>query len=226
MFEREILDSMFVKRWGIVRTLVPQSIAEHTFVVTHYANDICSLLDLDPATHLAVLQYAMWHDMDECFTGDMPGPNKRGLLEAAGGGAKALWDAKLKEWAKRTFSNLYFRSGGHASHSNHEAAMVKAVVKCADWLESSTRMATESQMGNGCTIRHIEPNMNGAIEAARDVIFARFGKEYNETGAKVYRVLIDAIKKAVEDAQTGQSVGPWITKEDISRTFHDPAVDA
>lgn len=234
MFEREITDSMFLQRWSIVRTLMPQSVAEHTFAVAHYANDICVFLGLPHLLHLSVLQYSLWHDSrDEIFTSDLPGPSKRGLLDAIGPEAKDKWDAKLEEWSQQTFTALDRRSGlvayGGMALPPEAVKTVKLVVKTADWLEASVRMATEAQMGNGCTVRHIVPNMNGAIETARDLIYNITGDrpadfpddpqdaEPRNAADDYYWQLAGEIRACVELAHKGQSRGPWITKEDDSR---------
>lgn len=220
MFEREILDAMFIDRWNIVRTLKKQTIAEHSWVVAMYANDICHYLEVPVQAHLAVLQYALWHDSkDEIFSGDMPGPNKRGLLLAAGPDAKKRWNMQLADWANKVFSFLHNRSGGHIANGP-TSGLVHAIVKCADWLEAATRMATESQLGNACTVRHIDPNMNGAIESARELCSLYYrGDTPGSVGAalKTGEELTRKIIKAVEDAYRGQSRGPWITGEDDTR---------
>lgn len=220
MFERELIDSMFVQRWGIVRTLMPQSIAEHSYLVAHYANDISTILGLSPVLNSTILKYALWHDLkDEIFTGDLPGPNKRGLLDAIGSDAKRKWDTKLFEWAKRTFERLADRAHGPLPLSNSNNDIMLLTVKTADWLEAATRMATEFQMGNKNAERHIVPNANGAIETGRKLCHLALGSD------KKF-VLDGHIYKAVEDALNGASIGPCITKEDERRTFHDPCVDS
>lgn len=234
MFERELIDGLFVQRWSIVRTLMPQSIAEHTYLVCHYANDIAVYLGLPAPVHLCILQYGLWHDQkDEIFTGDLPGPNKRGLLNAIGPEAKELWDAKLNEWAHRTFANLEARMGGKLAP--YDAATVKMVLKLADWLEASVRMATENQMGNANAFRHIAPNMNGAREELKKLINHLYGEVDTEhvpftveTGGAYHQwsTLDQAIQHCVGNAAQGASAGPWITWEDDSRTYHDPCVDS
>lgn len=235
MFERELTDGLFVKRWSIVRTLMPQSIAEHTYLVCHYANDIACYLGLPAPVHLCILQYGLWHDQkDEIFTGDLPGPNKRGLLNAIGPEAKERWDAKLNEWAHRTFENLEARMGGKLAP--RDAATVKMVLKLADWLEAAVRMATENQMGNANAFRHINPNMNGAREELRRLIehlysvkidteTVPFTIETNGPEDRFYK-LDRAIQQCVGAAAQGSSAGPWITREDDSRDYHDPCVDS
>lgn len=206
MFERELIDMCFVKRWGIVRTLIPQSVAGHSYLVCAYANDICVFLDVPHLLHLKVLQRAIFHDIDEIFTGDLPGPNKRGLLDAMGPEAKGKWKAKLAEWSGRVFSNLAKREG--ANPGKRWDHVVELILKTADWLEAATRMATETQMGNRCSERHIVPNRNGAFETAQKLIVAVGVSE------QVGEELIGKIKMAVYQAEHGASLGPWITKED------------
>lgn len=232
MFERELIEPMFLDRWTIVRTLVPQSVAEHTYLVAHYANDIAIYLGLPKELHLSLLQHCLWHDMDEQFTGDLPGPNKRGLLDAIGPEAKGRWDDRLRDWASRTFSSIRTRSGGKMPPD--DALTVKLVAKVADWMEAAVRMATESQMGNKCGERHIIPNTVGAIETALILCEHVYGCKIDgdvvpivndKPGERVFWQLREKIEKCVHDAQFGQSVGPWITKEDEARTFHDACVD-
>ncbi len=233
MFERELIDVTFVQRWGIVRTLRPQSVAEHTFLVAHYANDIAVYLGLNTGVHLSLLQYALHHDSDEIFTGDMPGPNKRGLLDAIGPEAGQKWKDKLEEWSERTFRNLDARSGG--SLMPYDVQTVLLVLKTADWLEAATRMATEAQMGNQCAERHIVPNTNGALETAGRLCEHVYNRKFSgeipfdlETDGpeSKYWGLNSSIEQAVAVARIGQSLGPWITKEDEGRTHKDPCVDA
>lgn len=229
MLERELVDVLFVKRWSIVRTLMPQSVAEHSFLVAHYANDICTYLGVDKDLHLAVLQYALWHDMDEQFTGDLPGPNKRGLLEAIGPDAKSKWDARLKTWTDRVFDNALERSGGKLGPK--DAVTLLLVVKTADWLEAAVRMATEDQMGNRCATRHIVPNRDGARDCAAKLCHHLFEVPiyvdeipHNPgLGQQTFNELDEMIIRCVNDAQHGQSRGPWITGEDDDRVF-DPAL--
>lgn len=227
MFERELIDSMFLKRWSIVRTLIPQSVAEHSWLVSVYANDIAICLGFSKSLHLRLLQRALWHDAkDEIFTSDLPGPNKRGLLEAIGPGAREAWKKRLSEWSNKVFHNLTTREGGSPDDLGNE--IIELALKTADWLEASTRMATEAQMGNSCAVRHVEPNMVAAIETAHKLCEAFFdtkidalptGDGPNAHAEKMYFLLADAISMAVRGARHGQSAGPWITREDEGRVY-------
>lgn len=207
MFERELIDAAsFIDRWGIVRTVKQQSIGEHMYLVAHYANDISTILGLPPRTNLAILQYALWHDVDEIFSADLPGPNKRVLLDEKG---KKRWDMVLAGWMHKTFEMLYERNGTAYADRNH--SLIKKVVKAADWLEAATRMATEDQLGNKCTGRHVVPNLNGAIEVMKSI-----ATECPEKAKACEEVMVQ-MQTAVLDARDGQSAGPWITREDETR---------
>lgn len=77
MFITDALALGIVPRWAIVRTIRPQSVAEHSFNVAIIASEI---LQLNP--HLTaggpicrreqVLWHALTHDCDEAVTGDIP----------------------------------------------------------------------------------------------------------------------------------------------------------
>lgn len=233
MFERELTEPMFLDRWTIVRTLMRQSVADHTYLVTHYVNDICVFLGVSTDIHLSALQAAIWHDVDEQFTGDLPGPNKRGLLDAIGPDASKRWKERLQDWMNRTFKGRYHRSGGHAAHLNATKEVIELILKTADWLEASVRMATEEQMGNQCARRHTGPNLVGALETARKLVELVTGEKVDTENVPfqpnraetIYHKFAEMLTKCVSDALTGQSEGPWITKEDEKRTYHDACVD-
>ena len=80
----DIQRATWVKRWGIVRTLREQNIAEHSFMVAMISEELCKRMgwpfDEGGSIHgmrgSEVLRWALWHDMAEVFTGDIPTPTK------------------------------------------------------------------------------------------------------------------------------------------------------
>lgn len=142
VLEREIREMAFIPRWSIVRTNRQQFLAEHTFFVTMYANDIGVWLGLDAAHQAALLQMALWHDMEEIFSGDLPGPCKR----AGMGEGRAVWDAKLSSWLHKVFGRLYDRCA--ANREGVDLGALEAIVKVADYIDECSEMGTEIQMGN------------------------------------------------------------------------------
>lgn len=69
----DILRATGVTRWHIVRTVRPQSLAEHTFDVTMIARAIAKIAGYDD---YEIIKAALLHDLDEIITGDIPTPTK------------------------------------------------------------------------------------------------------------------------------------------------------
>lgn len=67
-----------VERWTIIPTMRPQSVAEHSFNTAIIVDAFCEELGLGrgSATRMEALRWALWHDTDEIFTGDIPTPMK------------------------------------------------------------------------------------------------------------------------------------------------------
>jgi len=77
-----------VKRWGIVRTIRSQSVAEHQYFVGVWTPQLLRFVNVeDPALILQALEYALHHDDPEIVSGDVPTPLKKrlppGLLDEA-----------------------------------------------------------------------------------------------------------------------------------------------
>ena len=68
-----------IKRWHIVRTSQDQSVAEHSYFVTLLAMRIASVIG---APIGQIVHYALLHDAEECWTGDIPSPVKHSMGES------------------------------------------------------------------------------------------------------------------------------------------------
>lgn len=64
-----------VKRWHIVTTSRPQSMAEHSFNVAHIGVELCEALGF-PEWRERVAVLALYHDLEEIYKGDIPTPAK------------------------------------------------------------------------------------------------------------------------------------------------------
>ena len=80
---REHRDLAYIQRWSIMRLHHRQSVAEHCFYVALYATDLArwtcgDVLSGDDHQFIArIARFALWHDVEEAWTGDIPGPAKR-----------------------------------------------------------------------------------------------------------------------------------------------------
>lgn len=72
-----------VPRWSIVRIDRPQSVAEHSFNVAGIVRELHERLQLDSAKYRLdrCVHWALYHDVDESITGDIPGNAKGKMVE-------------------------------------------------------------------------------------------------------------------------------------------------
>jgi 5'-deoxynucleotidase YfbR-like HD superfamily hydrolase len=217
MFERELRDVAFIKRWSIVRTIRDQSVAEHSYFVAMYANDICTMLELPDSVKLGCLRKALWHDVDEIFTGDLPGPSKRKLLEQD---FQARWKLILGNWTSKVFKRFLDRYTVQLEHQSQNGT-IDLVVKLADWVDAAMEMATEAQMGNANCLPHMRSQLEKAIAAVDDLSLYLTGNQIEglildvEDPAFPFQRLAFAIRDGVDHAYSGQSMGPQIAKASL-----------
>lgn len=79
MFEVEFRLFSEVRRWATIRNS-GQKLAEHSFFVALYADQIATLIDWQ-GDRGALMLHALLHDIDELITGDIPGNWKRKAAE-------------------------------------------------------------------------------------------------------------------------------------------------
>lgn len=69
----------YIRRWGLMRSAMPENDAEHTFqtaVIAHGLALIRSQVFHEPCNEEHCTMLALYHDASEIFTGDMPTPVK------------------------------------------------------------------------------------------------------------------------------------------------------
>lgn len=133
MFEREIRDLGSVPRWVTARHIHKQSVALHSYYVAIYADQIathCSVL----CDRAALLRYALWHDADEGFTGDMPGPVKRQTMDQ-----DKIHSFIATHLKKRFPSEEWVKP---------KDILICQIVKVADCIDAILWNAAERQLGN------------------------------------------------------------------------------
>ncbi|MBD8089379.1 HD domain-containing protein [Pseudomonas fluorescens] len=92
-----IARSADVRRWHTTPSYKAPSIAEHTCLVAHYSLYLLTGIVEQPTAEqeLKILKLALWHDMSETITGDVPTPLKRYLESLFPAGQSPL--EKLEE---------------------------------------------------------------------------------------------------------------------------------
>lgn len=70
------LRASIVPRWSIIKTTRPQSLAEHNYNVSIITKHLCGAMALSPPMVKEAVMYALTHDYEEIYTGDIPSPAK------------------------------------------------------------------------------------------------------------------------------------------------------
>lgn len=91
--ERELA---YVKRWGIIRAIRSQSVAEHAYFVTRYLMDIYKAMGMGQP-RMEMVEYSIRHDDGELHSGDIPTPYKK-LMGLQCNRPKFLWEMTDLEW--------------------------------------------------------------------------------------------------------------------------------
>ncbi len=132
---RELRDLAHVPRWGILRVIKRQSVAEHSFFVTTYAGVLCEILDIPSAYAFQTMRMATFHDAAEQFTTDIPGPIKRRFIDAK----------ELKEYEALGLKERY---AGHAPTNIDCPPVGFDIIKVADLIDECCYLLGEMRLGN------------------------------------------------------------------------------
>lgn len=140
----EVRDLAFVPRWGIVRTIRHQNVAEHSYFVALIVDDLINWVNAKaPFYHIAavarnqMMLLALFHDLSEAVTGDITGPIKKNIVD------RKKYDefVRAKEHEILGWSVTETANNNLASHELF-------IVKLADFLESVLFIIDETKLGN------------------------------------------------------------------------------
>lgn len=134
----EQMRASHVTRWHIVQTARKQSLAEHLFNVCILAVDLAGRIKWPGVMHhsekLALMNWALRHDLIEVRTGDIPTPFKKVLKEMYGGA--------VMHNAESSIDND--QSGLARLVAGTE---IEAIVKMADMVDA-IQFVTDNGLGN------------------------------------------------------------------------------
>lgn len=140
----------YINRWGLMRNTITENISEHSLETAFIAHVLALYRNVrfggsvDPE-RCALL--AMYHDVTEIITGDLPTPVKYYNSEI-----KAQYDKVEKMAEEKLLSYLPDDLRGYYSSllgKTPEEAELWTLVKAADKLSALIKCIEERQMGNG-----------------------------------------------------------------------------
>lgn len=109
-----------VQRWGVIKTLRQQSVAEHSFNVAVIAMELAERLECTSRSVANIVMWAIVHDAPETLTGDVDGKFKR--------------DNPIVRDTMRLVEDEYFPWYRDCHHTVPE--FIRHIVKTADRIEA------------------------------------------------------------------------------------------
>lgn len=158
-----------ISRWNGMLRLKEETVAHHSFIVAWFARVLSEEIFNHSVPKLTITSFALFHDFDEIFTGDIIHPVKYNQFN--GTEIRKL----LNEYNGFVIDNEFPK---HVSKSNNfmnvmlkdEVPMyAKAVVKLCDWLSMKFYLLKEIKLGNHNVFKeykYCSDNIEKAVETA------------------------------------------------------------
>ena len=138
----------YIKRWGLMRNSVPENDAEHTLQTAMIAHGLALIRENifhEPCDREHCAMLAVYHDVSEVFTGDMPTPVKY-FTEDLRDRYQEIED-KARERLLQTLPDE-LKKAYHPYILDMEKDSLWPLVKAADTLSAYLKCAEEKQAGN------------------------------------------------------------------------------
>lgn len=134
-FSPDWRDMAYVPRWAIARRNRHQYLAEHSYFVAVYADQIARLIGWQ-GDYADLMRHALYHDIDETVTGDIPGPAKR-----------KAWNKNASDYQiNPVLADKFGQDVTNIKSASN--AEIKAIVSAADSVEELAYISEELISGN------------------------------------------------------------------------------
>jgi 5'-deoxynucleotidase len=146
----------YIERWSLMRNVLKENVAEHTFQVALLTHALCTIANVVynrnvPTEQIVTL--ALFHDVTEVFTGDIPTPVKHhnkeilhNFREIEDIAASRLLNMVPDE-LKHVYAPLIGENGKNTEETP-ELLEQKKYIKGADLLDAYLKCVTELSAGN------------------------------------------------------------------------------
>lgn len=181
MLDREFRDLAYVPRWGIIRNIKQQNVAEHSFFVALYTEQLARIFEWQGDLG-RLLTYALQHDVEESFTSDIPGPIKKWFVD------KEKEQLMVNRGINARFIDSYWNIKFEEIPADY-----KALVKMADSLDEMFYLASEIQMGNGA----VHAVFQARQELARDYLYKVGEEVFGFSAERVAQIWTNIIAPAI-----------------------------
>lgn len=152
-FERFLNDPEFDRinnmvRWNGLNRVKDETVAHHSFIVSWFCRILAEEIFEENEIKFLILSYAIFHDYDEIFTGDILNPFK--YNEYNGNEVRSVIDDFLKFKISQKFNtdsktDEMFRG---ILNKTTIPPIARKIVKIADWISMYFYLKKERQLGN------------------------------------------------------------------------------
>jgi 5'-deoxynucleotidase YfbR-like HD superfamily hydrolase len=196
IFEKFLHDPEFdqlnnMVRWNGMNRIKDETVAHHSYIVTWFSRVLAEeIFDCD-SIKLKIISYALFHDFDEMFTGDILHPLKYNKFN--GTNIKQSIDDYLDFKINEKFSSdnntdKMFRNLLMKDFPDY----VSKIVKLADWLSMYFYINKEMQLGNKSITEQRRYCIESILKACEDCVVSLSSEEND---FKVNIEIITNIKK-------------------------------
>ena len=173
-----------ITRWSLMRNSHREDVAEHSFMVTVFADALCTIENTIFGGNLdevRVLKYAVYHDVSEVLTGDLPSPIKyfNSEIRIAYGELENFAEKKLVSMLPEKLRDTYAKN-----LICDKASPEYAVVKIADKLSAYIKCVEEIKSGNADFSKAkitIEKDLKSTDSLALKYFLENFEKSFSLT---------------------------------------------
>lgn len=170
-------------RYSQLSKIKRESVAEHSFYVSWFANRLCTWYKLPDIIRLMALEAAILHDIPEVITNDITYDVKQMIPEVSGL-LQPYEKAIIKEHSERVYGILF-------DPLSCEQQIAKALVKHADILSVMQYCTNEEDLGNKSFIK-LKQDTETRIEKSKQKVESliekwrnKNAKEHGDISSKV-----------------------------------------
>lgn len=168
MFDADFDELNNMIRWNGANRIKDETVAHHSFLVALYTRIICEEMNLTESLKLQATTYAIFHDFDEMFTGDINHNvkyndlNGKEIREGIKDFIQSRTELKFQE--ENATNQLFKKSMGESDE------FVKSLVKIADWLSMCFYLKKEISLGNKSMYNKLDYCILGTKNAVNNLI--------------------------------------------------------
>lgn len=172
-----------IGRWGLMRSVLPENVAEHTFQVAIISHALCLMHNesaSQPVSELDVVLCALYHETAEAITGDLPTPIKyynEDIRTAYKGIEHEAEESMLEMLPEELRESIRPYVTGDVTPE------VKRIVKAADRISAYIKCIEEKKSGNE-EFDYAASRILSSIESMKMPEVDRFLNEFIEAYGK------------------------------------------